>query len=81
MASLQLMLLAILPKDEARLTDAVERMSIRCTALIERTAKLNDVSGPKQALLSEKVRDQLNERGIEPNEKTQARDGREISGK
>lgn len=79
MASLQLMLLAILPKDEARLTDAVERMSIRCAALMERTARLNDVKSPKLARLAEEmqIRDQINERGIEPSEKIQGRDGRE----
>lgn len=79
MASLQLMLLAILPKDEARLTDAVERMSIRCAALMDRTAQLNDVKSPKLARLTEEmqIRDQINERGIEPNEKIQGRDGRE----
>lgn len=79
MASLQLMFLATLPKDEARLTDAVERMSIRCAALMERTARLNDVKSPKLARLAEEmqIRDQINERGIEPSEKTQGRDGRE----
>lgn len=79
MASLQLMLLAILPKDEARLTDAVERMSIRCAALMERTALLNDVKSPKLARLTEEmqIREQINERGIEPSEKIQGRDGRE----
>jgi hypothetical protein len=79
MATVQLMLLSLTAKEDTQMAEAVERMSIRCAALMERTARLNDVKGPKLERFAEEmqIRDQINERGIEPSEKIQGRDGRE----
>lgn len=79
LATMQLMLLALTPKDEPRVADAVERMSIRCEQLLQRFTQLADISGPTLDLLAERVRtDQhLNERGIEPADRIPERDGRE----
>lgn len=79
MASVQLMLLSLTAKEDTQMAEAVERMSIRCAALVARTAKLNDLNGPKLTRLTQEMmaRDHMNERGIEPLEKTHDRGGRE----
>lgn len=55
LATFQLMLHALTPKDETRIVDLVKRMSVRSEKLLSATADLSEITGTRLSMLADRA--------------------------